>query len=84
MPFCQIALKVTQYLGYFFKKICGLDLSKVAQSGHTGICSIDVTTSSLASIACHVYLILLIKERQRERKLHTKTTIEHFEAKKLN
>ena len=27
--------KVTKYLGFFYKKICTRDLSKIAQSGHT-------------------------------------------------
>ena len=28
--------KVTKYLGYFCKKFCHQELSKIAQSGHTG------------------------------------------------
>ena len=28
--------KVAKYLGYFLNKICHRDLSKIAQSGHTG------------------------------------------------
>ena len=33
---CKRALKVTKYLGKFWKKICHLDQLKIAQSGHTG------------------------------------------------
>ena len=31
-----VAFKVLKYLGYFCSKICSQELSKIAQSGHTG------------------------------------------------
>ena len=33
--FYKRAQKVTVHLGYFWKKICRQELSKIAQSGHT-------------------------------------------------
>ena len=35
VTFFKIAQKVAQYLGYFGKKICHHEISKIAQSGHT-------------------------------------------------
>ena len=32
----KIAQKVAKYLSYFYKQICFKELSKIAQSGHTG------------------------------------------------
>ena len=34
--FFIIAKNVTKYLGYFWRKICCLELTKILQSGHTG------------------------------------------------
>ena len=36
MTFSKLAQKVIKYLGYFWKKICTRDLSKIAQSDRTG------------------------------------------------
>ena len=33
-----MAQKVSRYFGYYCRKICQQDLSKIAQSGHTGRC----------------------------------------------
>ena len=42
MTFFIIAQKVVKYLGYFWKKIiCNKDLSKVAQTGHTGLANVS-------------------------------------------
>ena len=42
MTFFIIAQKVVKYLGYFWKKIiCDKDLSKVAQTGHTGLANVS-------------------------------------------
>ena len=35
VTFFKIAQKVAKYLGYFGKKICHHEISKIAQSGHT-------------------------------------------------
>ena len=36
MTYCKIAQIAAKYLGYFYNKICCKELSKIAQSGHTG------------------------------------------------
>ena len=36
------AQKVTKHLGYFWKKICSQELSKIAQSGHTEIQNVEL------------------------------------------
>ena len=40
------AQKVNMHLGYFFKKICHQELSKIAQSGHTGCGSVGSAVAS--------------------------------------
>ena len=35
MTCLKIALSITIYIGYFYKKICHQELSKIAKSGHT-------------------------------------------------
>ena len=46
----KIATKVTKYLGYFCKKYCCQELSKVAQSGRTDCRANPTSTSSRRSI----------------------------------
>ena len=35
----KIAQKVAKYLSYFYKEICGRELSIITQSGHTAVAS---------------------------------------------
>ena len=37
VAYVKIAQKVSQYLGRFNEKICYLEISKIAQSGHTAL-----------------------------------------------
>ena len=52
--FFKIVHKVTKYLDYFCKKICCNELSKIAQSGHTGnraLCFSAISVQNLMDIS---------------------------------
>ena len=40
----------SKYLCYFYKKNCGQGISKIAQSGHTGLTSMVVNSTLLIAI----------------------------------
>ena len=42
MTFFEVAKEVIKYLGYFYNKLCHLDIPKIPQSGHTG-CPVSLT-----------------------------------------
>ena len=56
MSFSKAQIVIT-YLGYFFKKICYQELSKIAQSGHTG----QINKKASTSVLCfYIYFLVTI------------------------
>ena len=57
VAYVKIAQKVSQYLGRFNEKICYLEISKIAQSGHTALKSGNPSLNSVGKVQRRTIII---------------------------
>ena len=64
--FLKIAQKVTLHLGYFWKKVCHQELSKIAQFDHTAYISIERALNARKAVKKKQRAVALIERSMQK------------------